>query len=65
MSSTLFFVISSFLFSSIIGNFVVEYLKISSKIDFITLRGPWNVNVGGYVILGFFIFYITICNIIM
>ena len=56
MASFMFFSCSSFLFFSVLGFFVSRYLDIVDKLDYVILKGPWDINVGVFVVLGFYIF---------
>ena len=58
MSGFVFFIFSTFLFSSVCGFLISSYLKVTEKLDYIVLKGPWDVTVGVLVVFGFIIYFI-------
>ena len=58
MSGFVFFIFSTFLFSFVCGFLISSYLKVTEKLDYIVLKGPWDVTVGVLVVFGFIIYFI-------
>ena len=59
MKGGIFFFLFTFFLASVVGHIFGDF--IGSVIDFkyIILKGPWDVNIGILVMIGFLIFYIS------
>lgn len=60
MSSEVFFIFSSFLFSSVFGAIVSRYISFFEELNLIVLKGPWNVTVGIFIMIGFYIYHLRV-----